>query len=225
MSQIINFYDKLPKSLLPKSTNPNYSKIGIKLPFRMCIVGSSGSGKTNTLLNLIYLMPNTFADICLLTKNSDEPLYNLLKEKLGDHFNIFENYDDLPTIDEYDKTKQHLVVFDDIVLDKKQDKMIEYFIRASKQNVSVIYISQSYFGIPKEIRGNINYLIVKKIAQDRDLNLIFSEYSLGVDKKTLVNMYRQVSENPMNFLLIDVDEPNINRKFRLNFDSAFIIES
>ena len=52
----------------------------INLPFKMLIVGSSGSGKTQTLMNILKIMNGTFHNISIITKNKDEPLYNYLEE-------------------------------------------------------------------------------------------------------------------------------------------------
>lgn len=221
---VINFYEKMPKNLKNKSHNPHYEKHGIKLPFRMCIIGSSGSMKTNCCCSLIYSMPNTFEEIYLLTRNSDEPLYNLLKEKLRNAFKVYEELSEFPTLEEFKedyKDCQRLIIFDDMVLNKDQKKMEEYFIRARKLNCSVIYISQSYFKTPKIIRQNINYCIFKKLSSMRDLNLIMSEYSLGKEKKDIEKMYLDAtSDSLVNFFLIDIDT-SPERKFRKNFNEIY----
>ena len=74
-----NFYTKIKKGI--KLPNPNEELHGIKMPFRMAICGSSGSGKTNTLINLIKLCPNTFNKIVVIIPTSDEPLYEYLQEQ------------------------------------------------------------------------------------------------------------------------------------------------
>ena len=78
-SKIVNMYEKIPKEFLDKVENPNFHLHQLKLPFRMCIVAPSGSGKTNFLINLLRLFScgskGTFASITIITKNADEPLY------------------------------------------------------------------------------------------------------------------------------------------------------
>ena len=59
-AELIDWYKKIPERLLLKSHNPHFDIHHIKIPFRMLIIGSSGSGKTQTLLSLIYKMPDTF---------------------------------------------------------------------------------------------------------------------------------------------------------------------
>jgi GTPase SAR1 family protein len=217
-NNVINFYSKIPESKQKKYE----SNAGLNPPFRLLVVGSSGSGKSNTVINLIYNMPNYFYSISIITKNADEPLYNFLKKKLGDSVCIYEGLDDIPPLDSYDKSVPHLVIFDDLVLEKNQDKIIEYFVRGRKLNISTVYISQSYFRTPKTIRANINYLILKKISSNRDLGLILNDYSLGVSKEQLYSIYKYATKNKFDFLLIDIDAPEEER-FRHNF--GMIIET
>jgi ABC-type dipeptide/oligopeptide/nickel transport system ATPase component len=225
-AEIINWYEKIPKKYILKTHNPHYDIHHIKLPFRMIICGSSGSGKTQTLLNLIYNMPDTFESISITTKNKDEPLYNYLEDKLGKKgLTITEGIPNLPNLDKYDKEQQHLIVMDDLVNEPlKQQKVIcDYFIRARKKNCSLIYISQSFYQVPKLIRDNINYLIVKQVSSMKNLTMIARECSLGIDKKQLTDIYRDATKKKEDFLMIDLDgEPD--EKFRKGFDEVYEIE-
>jgi ABC-type polar amino acid transport system ATPase subunit len=77
VSEIVNFYEIIPKKYLDKVENPNEHIHNIKIPFRMCVVAPSGTGKTNFLLNLLKVFSQgkgTFADISIITRNKDEPL-------------------------------------------------------------------------------------------------------------------------------------------------------
>ena len=73
--RIENLYEKIPKEMLDEAENPNYDLHKFKLPFRMCIVAPSGSGKTNFLINLLRLFScgskGTFSTITIITKNAD----------------------------------------------------------------------------------------------------------------------------------------------------------
>jgi len=100
-----------------------------------------------------------------------------------------------------------------------QKTLEQYFIRARKLNCSLVYISQSYYGVPKMIRQNLNYLIIKRLNTIQDLFRIMREYSLGIDKATLQDIYEDaVNENKQDFLLVDIDaEPQ--ERFRKNWKS------
>ena len=70
-AEIVNWYEKIPKEMLDNAENPNLHIHHLKVPFRMCVVAPSGSGKTNFLVNLIHLFSQgakgTFADITIIT--------------------------------------------------------------------------------------------------------------------------------------------------------------
>jgi ABC-type lipoprotein export system ATPase subunit len=79
-SDLINFYQlEAVEALQPKTHNPNYAAHGIKVPFRMVVVGASGAGKSNITLNIISKMEDTFNKIYLYTRNKKEPLYEYLE--------------------------------------------------------------------------------------------------------------------------------------------------
>jgi len=215
---LINFYEKIGKGgLNNKYTNSNKA-INFMHPFRAIVVGSSGSGKSNFVLNLIYETSKyggTFNNIIIVTKNKDEPLYNYLVEKIPDVI-IYEGIDNVPDLNSFDKEEQTLIIFDDLILEKDQKTIGEYYIRCRKLNCSVAYLTQSYFMTPKIIRQNANYIILKKVANLRDLNLILSEYNLNIDKKQLLNYYKKATQNISSFLLIDVNADD-SKKFRINW--------
>jgi len=215
MSDIINFYNKIPKDYLINSDNPNYKSHLLNIPFRMIIVAASGSGKTNALLNIIKLFSKgkgTFSSIDIITRNKNEPLYNYLSDK-SNQIMIHEGLQHTPNLDQFDKSTNHLVVFDDIILDKNQSPIIEYYIRSRKLNTSVIYIAQSYYAIPKLIRQNANYIIILKMSNNRNVNLLLSEFNLDISKKQLLNMYKYATKDKFNVFIIDVDK----NEFRKNF--------
>ena len=214
----INFYEVMPKEFLNEAENPNFHLHNLKLPFRMAIVSPSGAGKTNFLLNLIHLFSQgrgTFPDITIVTRNKDEPLYNFLASK-SDQINIKEGMESLPILDKFDKDFNHLVVLDDLVLAKDQSRIENYFIRARKLNVSVIYISQSYFRIPKIIRQNLTYLVLLKLSGERELKLILSEGGLGLDRDQLLSLYNYATAEKFNALVIDYESP-IEKRYRKNW--------
>ena len=226
MSELIDWYKKMPKKYILKSHNPHYEQHHIKLPFRMIIAGNSGSGKTQTLLNLLYIMPDTFEKIYVITKNKDEPLYNFLEDKLKNQgLKITEGIDTLPDLDSFDKEQNSLIVLDDLVNQtaREQKPIADYFIRARKKNCSLIYISQSFYAVPKMIRDNISYLIIKQVSSMKNLTMITRECSLGIDKKVLKKMYDDATKSKQDFLLIDLDGAK-DEKFRKNFDSVYEVE-
>jgi hypothetical protein len=210
---IENLYEKIPKELLDKVDNPNFNIHKLKLPFRMCVVAPSGSGKTNFLVNLLSMFSvgkGTFASITIITKNADEPLYKWIKGK-SDQIVIKEGITNTPQLDKFDKELNHLVVWDDLVLSKDLSMVENYYIRARKLNVSVIFISQSFFKIPKIIRNNCSYMVLLKLSGNREVNMILSEFGLGVSKEELIELYEYATREKFSPLLIDMEADKFNR--------------
>jgi Tfp pilus assembly ATPase PilU len=214
---MVDYYKVMPKKFLLKTHNPNFKDHKLNLPFRMLIIGGSGAGKTQTLMNLIRVMNGTFNNIHIITKNKAEPLYEYLESKVDTGLTITEGIDSAPNLDEFDKKEQTLIVMDDLVLEKNQKQLEQYFIRARKLNCSLVYLSQSYFAVPKMIRMNLNYLIIKRLNTLQDLFRMLREYSLGVSKDVLVDLYQHsIQDNKQDFLLVDLDSEPKDR-FRFNF--------
>ena len=132
-------------------------------PYRILIIGGSGSGKTNTLLNLINEQ-NDIDKIYLYARDLNEPKYKILIKKRKDagikHLNdpnafiessnamnhVYENIHDYNT----SRKRKILIAFDDmiagIMTNKKFQAIIkELFIRCRKLNMSLVFITQSYF--------------------------------------------------------------------------------
>jgi hypothetical protein len=225
-NKIVNFYTMMPSNLKPKYNNPCYANHMINLPFRILIVGASGSCKSVVACDMIRRMNNTFGNIKIITK-SQEPLYDFLKSKIPQsHLQVTEGIMTIPDLNDFEeddelKNCQHLVLFDDLVLEdrKLQDKLISpYFIRGRKiaKGINTIYITQSYYLTPPTIRKNLTHIILKKIANNRDLTSILREYNLGLPKEVLFNLYREATRNNEDFLMIDLNAPS-EKKFRKNY--------
>lgn len=211
---IINMYDIMPKNFIDKVDNPNFNLHHLKIPFRMCIVAPSGSGKTNFLINLIHLFSQgktgTFSTINIITRNKDEPLYKWITSKT-EQITIKEGLTNTPKLDDFDKDLNHLVVWDDLVLSKDLSMVENYYIRARKLNVSVIFISQSFFKIPKIIRSNCSYMVLLKLSGDREIKLILSEFGLGITKEQLLALYQYATSEKFSPLVIDMEEDSTKR--------------
>ena len=131
----------------------------------MSVTGGSGSGKTNVLLNLIGNQSG-IDKIYLYAKDPYEGKYQYLtnkREGVGiDHFNdpkAFIEYsndmqDVYKNIDEYnpDKENKILIVFDDMIADMIHNKKLN-----RKLNISLAFITQSYFKVPKDVRLNTSH--------------------------------------------------------------------
>jgi len=228
---LINFYEhKDVKKLLSVYHNPGYSETGINIPCRICTVGGSGTGKTSWLLNFLAKTNDTWGHIHVVYKCS-EPLYEFLEKQLkGKNITFYTSLSKLPQPNALgNKDKQQLIVFDDQIAEslKAHQVVLEYFLRGRKvgAGVSCIYLSQSYFKIPKFIRLQSTYLILFKLSSSRDMNMILSECSLGVDKKELANIFKDATKEKFGFIKINLDTPDENKKFSHNWNDYYKIDS
>ena len=178
---------------LDENTNENKKEHNLNWPYiadhpyRILIIGGSGTGKTNALLNLI----NNQQDIDKIyhwAKDPYEGEYQYLinkRERVGiNHLNdskAFIEYsndmhDVYKNIDNYNPGKENkiLIVFDDMITDminkKKLNSIVtELFIRCRKLNISLVFISQSYFKVPKDVRNNNTHFFIMKVPNKREL--------------------------------------------------------
>ena len=227
-NEMVNFYKvKGIEDFLTDYHNPNFEQTQIKIPFRISVIASSGGGKTQWLLNLIARTNDTWGHIYICYRTA-EPLYQLLERSVGaEKITFFTSLSKFIQPADLPKEKQVLMVFDDVVnySDKEQNLIKEYYIRGRKMNkgVSICYLSQSFFKIPKIIRLQCNYLILLKLGSKRDLNLILSDYGLGVERDELMAIYKDATQIPFNFLKVSTDERLDNRRFSKNWTQFYTI--
>ena len=182
-------------------------------PYRILIVGGSGSEKTNALLNLINQQED-IEKIYLYAKDLSEPKYEYLIKNCENagikHLNDSKAFiecsntmDDVyENINDYNPNRRRkiLIVFDDMIADimtnKKFQAIIkELFIRCRKINISLVLITQSYFSVPKDVRLNLRHYFIMKINNKRELQNIANNHSADIDYKdflkNLQRMYKR----------------------------------
>ena len=122
-----------------------------------------------------------------------------------------------------DKEKFYLFFFfDDMIasiMANKQFQAIvkELFIRCRKLNISLAFITQSYFLVPKDVRLNSTHFLIMKITNKRELQNIATNRSADIDYNDFVNIYRECTRKPYSFLTIDTTLPASNSlRFRKN---------
>ena len=155
--------------------------------YRIIIIGGSGSRKTKALINLIN-EKNDIDKIYLYARDLSEPKYEYLIKKREDagikHLNnpnafieCSNTMDDVyENIHDYNSSRKRkiLIVFDDMIADimtnKKFQAIIkELFIRCRKLNISLIFITQSYFSVPQDARLNTTHYFIMKISDKIEL--------------------------------------------------------
>ena len=106
------------------------------------------------------------------------------------------------------KKRETLIVFDDMIADmlsnnKRNPIVTELFIRGRKLNISLVFITQSYFSVPKNIRLNSTRYFIMKIPNKRTPQQIAFNHSSDIDFQDFVNLYKKCTAKPYSFLFID----------------------
>ena len=120
------------------------------------------------------------------------------------------------------KENKTLIVFDDMIADiinnKKLNSIVtELFIRGRKLNISVVFITQSYFKIPKDVRLNTTHFFIMKIPNKRELQQIAINHSSDINTKDFAYIYRKCTAEPYSFFVNDTTLASDNPlRFRKN---------
>ena len=79
-----------------------------------------------------------------------------------------------------------LIVFDDMITEKNiPHKVTELFIRGRKLNISLVFITQSYYAVPKNIRLNCTHYHILSIPKRREIRNIADDCAVGIELKIL----------------------------------------
>ena len=214
-----------------KEHNPKWPEIPDH-PRKVLIIGGSGSVKTNALLNLVNNEPD-IDKIYLYDKDPYKAKYQLLIKKrestglkyLNDSEAFIEYSDDMDdiykNIEDYNLNKKRKISFDDILPDILSNKKLnpivtKLFIRGRKLNISLIFMTQSYFAVPKNIKLSSTRFFAMKIPNKRELQQIAFNDSSDIDFQYFLNLYKKCNAKPYSFLVIDTtlasDNPSRFRK-------------
>ena len=200
-----------------ENENNNFKRLYGFMPndtFQMLICGNTGSGKTNLLYHMLMKPLLYYDQIHLYAKNLEQAKYKDMIQKLNDISNsvgydviVYSNDQIVPVENLMDDESQKIVIFDDFICDKNQKPLIEYFIGGRHKNCSVIYLSQSFYKTPKDIRLNCSHFCVYDFPSSNERNLISRE--LGVDK----DKYIKSTKEPYSFLYVDKPMKVVKRNF------------
>ena len=127
-------------------------------------------------------------------------------------------------VEEYNSVKKHKVlnVFDDMIAAMISNKKLnpavtELFIGARKLNISIFFITQPHFKVPKEVKLNTTHFLIVKITNKRELQQIALNHSSNIEFKDFKNIYKMHNAEPYSFLVNDTTLPSDNSlRFRKN---------
>ena len=139
-------------------------------------------------------------------------------EYSNDMQDVYKNIEDYNPI----KKRKILIVFDDVIVDminnnKLNPIVTELFIRNRKLNISIVFITQSYFKVPKDVRLNSTHFFIMKISNKRELPQIALNYSSDIDFKDFMKIYKKCTAEPYSFLVNNTTLPSDDPlRFRKN---------
>ena len=225
-----------------------------KLPIRSVILGPSGSGKTILLQNMIMnLYDKCFERIYIFSPsvnvdNTWEPVRNYIEDKMDAHETdqdkfYFDHYDQesLESIiatqnkiilEQKSKNKkklfQILIIIDDMADDShfsRQSKLLHsLYTRGRHACISTVTSTQKFTAISPIIRVNATELYVYRLRSGQDLDTLINEVSALIDRKTLLNIYKQCTAEPYSFLYIKLSAKTINDMFFCNMSQKVVFE-
>ena len=224
-----------------------------RIPFRSIIVASSTGGKTVLIQNLILdVYRDCFSRIFIFSPSvNTDPTFVEVKKYIRKDMKVddtneqlyYEHYnpeelerviDTQTKIITYMKDhkihKLHSIL---IVIDDHADDLT--FVRHSKllhslatrgrhQAINLVLSTQKYRSLANIIRLNASSLYVFKLKNQSELDAFIEENSALVDKKTLLEMYKEAVKEPYSFFYININSKDINKTFHIRFEKAFQLE-
>ena len=121
-------------------------------------------------------------------------------EYSNDMQDVYKNTEDYNPI----KKCKILIIFDDMIADminnnKLNPIVTELFIRGRKLNISIVFITQSYFKVPKDVRLNSTHFFLMKIPNKIELQQIALNHSSDIDFKDFMKIYKKYTKEPYSF--------------------------
>ena len=115
-----------------------------------------------------------------------------------------------------------LIVSDDMIADMINNKKLnpivtELFVRSRKLNISIVFITQSYFKVPKDVRLNSTHFFIMKIPNKRELQQIALNHSSDTDFNDFMKIFKKYTKEPYSFSVNDIPLPSDDPlRFRKN---------
>jgi hypothetical protein len=216
--KLINFYELMDKEMKNDTKRDKNFKNHFIEPCSMILaIGGTGSGKSLALLNLLQRKNEAFYKLIIFSGSStNEPAYNLIREKMPDA-EFYEDIDELPALnDEEDTEHEKLIVFDDFINMKKKDfqKIKDYLISGRKKKWTVYLNAQNYTDVPKTITRNCHYFLIFKQNDNATINNMLKNHNINnTNKEDFKNMYFDATKEKPNFFTVDIKGGSLRKNF------------
>lgn len=203
--------------------------------FRWLVIGSSGSGKTNLILDAIIQSKIDFDHLYLFVRDPHQDKYQFLirwfteletqyqeeNNEAVSMVTVISDPNDFIDVDDFDSSMKNLVLFDDLVLEKDQHRMITFFLRGRHRSISSIYLTQSYFSTPKNIRINCDFFTIFGVPSQNELIQLTKEHSMGMDNTMFKKLFHEATKEKYSFMVIDRQTDDERKQIRKGFDQGF----
>ena len=146
-------------------------------------------------------------------KNLEQEKYRHMIETMNDisgqvGYDIIHcNNDEIKPVNSLESDSQKIVIFDDFICDKNQKPLIDYFIQGRHKNFSVIYLSQSFYKTPKDIRLNCSHYVIYDFPSSNERHIISRELNVTKDQ------YIKATKKPYSFLYVNKPMKTVKRNF------------
>ena len=238
MSEHVPNFDSIVEKYLGKKDEYKENSFLLpRNPFNCCIVGMTGTGKTNLLFALMFKHMD-FDEVVVVARDLEEDKYQFLrmifdeimeKEQLKEP--IYTEYSDLSDLPEIDTLphdgKTKLYIFDDLVnlSLKRQKKIYDYFIMGRKRGISNFYLAQYFTPTPKEIRMQCQMTI---LFQQKPRDVLTIHQAIGKNLIDDIHEFRKYwnycHQGKNDFMTIVEVAPHPNLRLRKNLDEYIILE-
>ncbi|GBC40368.2 hypothetical protein GLOIN_2v1874888 [Rhizophagus irregularis DAOM 181602=DAOM 197198] len=186
------------------------NEFALSWPFRLAVAGSSDSGKTTMIINLLMGDKKAKEDgeryilcdaVILVGRYLDEPKWAVVCDFFKEEEIPFTavSHSEIPNVKDFNSTQATVVIFEDLMdaPKKTQDLITGFFTHGRHKNISCIYVAQRFFTIPKAIRKNVNYIS------------LHGGHGSLTDTKRIIRQYTEESES----LAPVIDNLTLQREF------------
>lgn len=207
-----------------------------KHPFRWYIVGASGSGKTNLLMNVLSkdVFYKGFFDSTIVISPIAGAVDKSYKTLELDEYHYYEpeegilerirdaHMEDVETKGKANTSKT-LVIFDDVAHETKflnSRIFLQFAVMSRHWNVSVVILSQAYHRVPKPVRLQFNALAFFK-GSNREMEVLNDDFCpAGMNKRDFYEMINYATDKPFSFLMVDLQIPLGEGRYRKNLEGV-----
>lgn len=220
-----------------KQPAPCRNELAPKNPFRLLCCGPTGSGKTvaigSMIINDLYYdrvyiyakhindEDDIYGDLIKFLLKAEKKMQKKLKDPNFKMIWIGNKYDEIPSVDMFDPNYYNLLIVDDFMNVKKQQKINDIFTDGRHSKVSIIYLTQRYTSVSPVIRSNCNYFMFFEFPNKTEMMLIAKEQATDLSYDELQQLFMDALHEPYSFLVIDRKTQDKSCRYRKKWSELF----